>query len=481
MEIGRNGNYLLNGIYLNAMDSQLFEDVLLFHLVPQILSNFDPALLRISAFVIYVCIIVVYSSIVLILTKSKTNMLVFAALMANTELLSYGYFRLPMYHSGTILFAGVFILLFSIRNYGLVNINLKNYKGLLCAFTIIGLVFLFTFSDLMFALFFIIPFVTCYLLFYDKKSDMSNLFVITIGASGLFAYLFSKYIVNALGMAYFTTMPVSLAGLENAVLVNIPLYFEGLLLLISGNLYRALAGFTSFGYTESLTLFLLIVIIYMVVTRIIQEKTSRRKIVLTFFFFSSAIVFIPYVFTSLCVNISTTRYLTFTALLLFMIISLYFDHKNKLFPIVILLLLVVFSLSNFNLVNSLDYHPNKGEYKVLDYLKEKKLTIGYSDYWDANIFTYLSHGDVTIRSVSIWPDGLRPQKLISADRWYEEKPRDYFLLVNNAHLDDVNASEALVKKYTPGSSYHYAGYTIYVFNDSINIGCFIFPYEPDPV
>jgi hypothetical protein len=198
----------------------------------------------------------------------------------------------------------------------------------------------------------------------------------------------------------------------------------------------------------------------------VRDVTDRRKVTLTFFIVSGAIVFVPYVFTTLCVSISTTRYLTFTALLIFLIIALYFHNKNKIFALAIILLLVIFSLSNFNVVKGLDYHPNKGEYSIINYLKDNNLTFGYGDYWDSNIITYLSSGDVTIRPVIIGEDGLRQFRLISSDKWYEEKPDLYFLLIKNMRQGPLDASKVLVKTHIPDSIYQHNGYTIYVFNNT---------------
>ena len=46
IDIWKNNNYLLNSYYFPANDPFWFSDILPFHLIPQIISNFDPLALK---------------------------------------------------------------------------------------------------------------------------------------------------------------------------------------------------------------------------------------------------------------------------------------------------------------------------------------------------------------------------------------------------------------------------------------------------
>lgn len=473
MEIGRNGNYLLKGLILNSMDSQLFEDIVPFHLVPQILTDFSPDALRLTTFFIYLSLVVVCSYLVFCVTKNKTSMLVFAALMANLCPLSYSYFEAPMSHIAAILFSCVFIIIL-FPGHRLAFIN-SDRRRIIAASALFVAIFLFTFSDLMFAAFFVLPFTVCYLLFYGKKGYRSSLLVALTLLSSALALIFSRYLVNALDLAHFITLHISLTG-RYVVLVNITLYFKGLLLLVSGNLLNGINDAAQFGYGALIAVLLFLAVGYFTLKNILKDDNDGRKFLLAFFVLSSAVVAVPYIFTTLCVNIYTTRYLTFTALAIFLLIALYFDNKNKALVVCILLILIIFSLANFNAVNGLDYHPNKAEYGLISYLKQNNLTFGYSDYWNANIITYLSHGDVTVRAVNVSADGLRPVMLNSAAGWYEDEPGTYFLLIKQARPDLVNASSLLIDKHAAAATYQSNGYIIYLFTSSAaNDNMLLFP------
>ncbi|OPY27214.1 MAG: hypothetical protein A4E28_02113 [Methanocella sp. PtaU1.Bin125] len=469
MEMVKNGNYLLKGIYLNALDSQLFNDVLLFHLVPQALSNYDPGVLRVTGFVIFMLVVAVFSYIVFIVTKDKTNTLVFAALMANIMPLSYSFFDAPMSHISAILFAGVFMILFLTWFDRLSCIDVKNPKGLAAVSLLLIALAILTFSNLIFAVFFIFPVAGYYLFLHGKKSYRSIIFAVMLLASGGAAVIFARFIVNRLGLACFNSIPVIPRGIEHIAFVNIPLYVNGLLLLICSNVYRGVAGFASFGVIEALTAVLFLVVLGLAVKNLLDGNAEHKRIALAFLLFSVVATFVAYVFTSLCVNIYTTRYLTFTAVLVFLLISAYFSYRNKAMAASVLLILVVFAAINFDTVKALSYHPNKGEREIIGYLGENNLTFGYSGYWDSIILTYLSGGEIVVRPVMAGDGGLKPVRLISSDEWYNEIPDRYFLLVNNARKDQVNDTRALVETVPSSAVYHYKGYTIYAFNNTTNI------------
>jgi hypothetical protein len=112
LEIWKHHNVFLTGFYLFSLDSGLLHDIIPFHLIPQIISNYDPNALRLVAYALFVAVILVFSYIIFLLTDSRIKSLLFMALVSNLQPLSYSYYALPSCHIATILFAGIFFLIF---------------------------------------------------------------------------------------------------------------------------------------------------------------------------------------------------------------------------------------------------------------------------------------------------------------------------------------------------------------------------------
>ena len=122
---------------------------------------------------------------------------------------------------------------------------------------------------------------------------------------------------------------------------------------------------------------------------------------------SAIVVFLGFVFSSLTGGLWSSRFLIYTALSAFAVIALAFDEKdesNKL-NLLLLGLVVVLVLStvplNYSKLVSLDGHPNQEQYQLISYLEGQGYTYGYSDYDNANMLTYLSKGQLTIRPVRV--------------------------------------------------------------------------------
>ena len=54
--------------------------------------------------------------------------------------------------------------------------------------------------------------------------------------------------------------------------------------------------------------------------------------------------------------------------------------------------------------------PNREQYELINYLKELNLTLGFGDYWDSNIITYLSKEDILVRPVCFTDEKIIPFK-----------------------------------------------------------------------
>lgn len=137
LEAWNTHNFLFIGYYLNSADNHLFSELLTIYFLPQVISNFNPDALRVTAFFVYTMIILTFSYITYRITNSKVNALIFGALMANVQILPLSWFLYPTAHNGMILFTGILIILVCFLN--------KNNKYL--HFLSIALIFLMAFSD----------------------------------------------------------------------------------------------------------------------------------------------------------------------------------------------------------------------------------------------------------------------------------------------------------------------------------------------
>gem|GEM_PF-5609565 len=90
-------------------------------------------------------------------------------------------------------------------------------------------------------------------------------------------------------------------------------------------------------------------------------------------------------------------------------------------------------------------NPNASEYAMIAFLEGQDLTYGYGDYWDANLITYLSKGDITLAPVKIADDRLNAHRWYSALRWYNAGT-DYFVLVRNDRTEEIG----WLRNHTPG-------------------------------
>jgi hypothetical protein len=172
---------------------------------------------------------------------------------------------------------------------------------------------------------------------------------------------------------------------------------------------------------------------------------------------------------SLTDGLWSARFLIFTALAVFGVIALAYDEndeKNKL-NILLLALVVVLVLStvplNYSKMTSLDGQPNKEQYQILGYLQSHNDTVGFSDYENSNVITYLSKERVTIRSARLTESGgLEQYPWLGSNKWYDVPPSSYFVLAKNGSelYGDLQSS---IKKFKPKGVQSYDNYTIYQY------------------
>jgi len=455
LEIWRHNNYLLRDFYLPINTPYLFSDLLPFHLFPQIIFDFNPRCLNIMCYVIFILIIIIFTYIIYKITSSYVNALFFAALMSNMAPLSFGYYVHPVSHNGTILFIGLFILLFLRIDESYVE--LKTTPVLIPAFILLNAII---FSDSIIIAWFVVPITIYYILMYKNKNSTLNIIIILMNVSIILSYYLKKYF-----MLHYISMPVQIRDLNTILYVNIPLYVEGMAQLLGLS--------TDFNILNIINILVILYIILHSSKFLLMNSQKPPVFFMSIYLIvSSAIVFFAYVSSTLCVDIFTTRYLIFTPISIFLLISLAYNKLEYLHTVGLLILIMFSALANYAALET-NSDPNIHNYDLINYFKENNLTYGLGGYWDANIISYLSSESVIIRPVTALNGDIVPFRWVASERWFKKEPENidrYFIIVkeNKPLLLNNNDVEKSFRKYKPPSETHmFGGYIIYVFNNQI--------------
>jgi len=437
IDIWKNNNYLLNSYYFPANDPFWFSDILPFHLIPQIISNFDPLALKVVCYIIFLLIILVFAILIYNISNSRIAALTFAALFINIIPTSFAYYEYPACHNATLFFTGLLMLALINKKYKL------NAKFIAC----ILLIDLMVFSDSIFIAWFVIPFVVYYLVFYQEKTTESNIFLILLIASSVFTYVYKSFFISTL-----LSTPISIENMKTALGTNIPLYLSGLSYISTGE-----------PYNFALYLIFLILLSYASISMI---KSKKLLPIFVYFLVATLVISMGYIFTSISVDMSTTRYMIFILLSIYVIIALSNKWNNNAYAVLIFILLISSAISNYYFID-LGFQANKDELDLIEYLKDNNLKYGYGDYWDSNIITYLSRGDIEVLSSFVNYDDIEPYLWLSCKQWYDNRKNmndDYFILVSkNVSLlkGDV---DTYTKQISPKKILYFKNYIIYVFD-----------------
>jgi len=455
LEIWRHNNYMLSDFYLPINNPYIFSDLLPFHLIPQIIFNFNPSCLNVMCYIIFLLIIVVFAYIVYKITSCCVNALFFAALMANIAPVSFAYYAQPVSHNATILFTGIFIILFFRIDES--DVELKITPILLPALILLNAVI---FSDSIIIAWFVIPITIYYFLLYKNKALISNIIIILINTSILFIYYLKKVFITN-----YISMPIQIRDLNTILYVNMPLYIKGMAQLLNLDASFKLVNVIHF------VVFILLILSSIKFILINLQKHNIRFVSMHIFL-SFTLISLAYVSSTLCVDILTTRYLTFTALSIFLLISLVCTKGRYQYTIGLTILILFSAVANYGVLD-INPAPNKDNYELINYLIENDLTYGLGEYWDSNVISYLSNESVIIRPVTVLNGDIVPFRWVASERWFKSEPENfdkYFIIVKKTKSIFLNNEdvELSFRKYKPPSEAHAFGdYMIYVFNNKI--------------
>jgi hypothetical protein len=194
-------------------------------------------------------------------------------------------------------------------------------------------------------------------------------------------------------------------------------------------------------------------------------------------FTAAVIMMIAYIGSGYARDISTTRYLIFTGLFIFILIAVSFNEKSKLFLCAIIALLALLAISNILYISAMDNQPNKAQYGLIDFLLANDLHYGYGDYWSANVITYLSNENVSIRQMnfndSIYKlndtSKIIPYMWFSGESWYVYQPDEYFVIIEKDKWIQTELIDGYVKTHDVYEKLEYDNYDIYVFHSKPDV------------
>jgi hypothetical protein len=354
---------------------------------------------------------------------------------------------------GAITFIGILLLIYP-----------QNIHGRLSAVLYLLILALISFSDSLILLWYFVPFFVTNTLFalLNRPFEMRKMSFPVI--SGIVVSLI--YLVKG-NISTLVKYPISLMTDKGLIFENFLLLSKGSCLLYNHKLFE-------FSNTYKLNILAMIVILitigitYFVFSNI-SKTFSKNPVWCLFVILSITLISIAYVFTSITINIYTTRYLTFPLILGLSIVALTYTQNMKLQKVYLFLILSIIIInagSNAELLKGGYEQPNREQYELIEYLKESNLTLGYGDYWDANLITYLSNEEIVIRPVRFNDAKITPFKWLSFEKWFTEQTKnngDVFVVQSYFQNEEI---ENLVHRNPPKKILKFGNYTIYVWDVS---------------
>lgn len=462
MEIFIHHNYFLTNFYLPALDPYYFTDTLPFQILPQLISNYNPTILKSVEFLIFCLTILVFSVIIYKISKNLTNALIFAAFISTLTPLPYtSIYDWPTSHLSTILFIGIVLLLL----FDFPEVNKKNYVIALILLALIA------FSDSIMIPWLVAPSLIYYFYVYRKKLKSFWFVCLSVIVIGIITFVKMNYIPILVSSASPVSLTVSqlsfpihfvsLSTIQN----NIFLFFSGVGLIYHDAFYYAIYDFENISLMSTvslLTAFALLLYSFILVFRVIRKKFN------IFLMSSGIVIFLIYILTDISCGIITVRYLSFFSLLIFAGIAISYEKWEKYFSLLLVIFLVLNIFSNITYIEKNRSDPNQKEFQLIDHLKANQLYFGFGEFWDANVNTYLSKESVIIRPVFITNGQITPMRWASAITWYNvSSVKKYFIISQNngtGFYNDKNVEEFVAQNHTPSQVLQYKNYTIYVFN-----------------
>ena len=478
-EIFSHGNFQYD---FPVNDPYLFTDIYTFDMLPQLLSGYDPTVLRLTAYAMFIIVVAIFSFIVYQYAGS-VSALMFAALTVNLGFDAYTNFLSPERHIGTLIATGLLIILLEFNRAKKAGVYRMGACVLIAALVLL--------SDSLFFAMFIIPYIACYVFFFrdeikkswpktkmdkqeqgllraEKKKELNRLDItvaLLVAVPGLF-WLFKTFEPSFISdnLVQFNRTSITVSGLSQVLFTNIPLYFQSLAQLLNQSLFNVLS--VKFTLIDIPVVIIFLGALFLAVTR--PNKQARYLYLI--FILSGVLTFLGYLFLGFADGLGSSRFLIFTAISIFAVIALAYNEKeetNKL-NLLLLALVVVLVLStvpaSYSKLITLDGHPNQEQYQLISYLESKNYTVGYSDYTNANLLTYLSKEKLTVRALRVDNDQFKSYQWLASLKWYSYQPPEFFYVMKNGTPFNDAVLTINANRPTPNPMDTFGNYNIFHFD-----------------
>ena len=176
-------------------------------------------------------------------------------------------------------------------------------------------------------------------------------------------YVFKTYLVYQLGSPRTSFAPHVTTDLLSAV----SLFYKDISILLNPGLYSVVGGFQGMGIPDAISLLLFTALAVLAIKNALTDKKGR--LFYCIFLISGITMFAMWLVSNYAVDMSSTRYLTFTAITVFMVIAMAYRPNDKAFHALVIALLTVSAF--FTIVQMGDSSiPNADEYGLISFLKE---------------------------------------------------------------------------------------------------------------
>ena len=448
-------DFLFKDYFFFSADPDIFTGFPI-HLLPQIITNYSPEILRITSFFIFVAIVVSFSLIIYCITRDYLSTFIFAALAAVGTPTSSLDSIIPKSHIVTILGIALFLYLIFIKEW---YFGKKLYISLfvLALLVISDSIVVIWVTVPLILMFFFVPKIYQY---GTKHFALSILFVSS--ASFVLKYFIPTWFV-------FLRRP---AGLVNGWVSHIDGIGHLFLILLFPNIPSLLG--IGIAILFIITISFVICLIYShrkrtMETPLILSNSDPSSNFLWYSFFCMVFCFIA---VSLFAHETALRYLSILPLLLYGSFAIIFIKMKKDWKLPILgliIIIMVISLISINQATNSLPTPNTEEKNLTLFLSQKNLNLAYADYWDAEIVTYLSGEKVVVRPLIFENEKITPYLFLSSKRWFPVNFTQVvpFVLItrqdnkqssgNLSHIPDI---------YPPDISYNVEPYHISIYNNT---------------
>lgn len=452
LEMAKHGNILLTGYHMPASDSYLFTDVVPFHLLPQVLTGYNPVALKAVAFAIFGLAVLVFSLTVYLVTKNGTCSLIFAALATGISPLAFTTYATPANHVGTLFWAASLLFLALVVNPVKASGREPGKQSPLPALALVALTFLVAFSDSLIAAWFIGPYVLAYLLFCRPWPRWSAAVTGGLAVAGLAAYGLKTYAVRD-----YATREVQIADLSTVLTAKLQLLGQCLWTLLTQgqDTWVNLAGTITLLALLGLSLWLAL-----------RVKDRAARFLFAFFLFAFLITTAGFLATDYAGDISAKRFLTFSAFSGLALVAIAYGSSKTIKPLYVAVLVISLGLSlllSGTALLGLSPYPDHDAKAVVQDLQSQNLTDGYGTYWASNLITYLSGETVIVRPIVFIDGGMTDYRWNSCDRWYTYARKDTFLLTNVTTLTPMDQSdvESTMYQLRAGGPEEHGDYLLY--------------------